>query len=150
MSALFAFLHHLAAFALVGALAVEFALIRGELTVGRARSLQIADVVIGASAGARAGGWIRARLLLRERGGVLLSQRAVHREGERVRARRAAVDLSHDRVSFVVEVPEAGTGSERGAAQAADHPFHHSWELAGVVVLLLCAALMARGVGTFG
>jgi putative membrane protein len=50
MSTLFAFLHHLAAFTLVAALAVEFILIRMELTLATARRLIIADAVLGASA----------------------------------------------------------------------------------------------------
>jgi putative membrane protein len=51
MSTLFAFLHHLAAFTLVAALAVEFTLIRQELTLASARRLQIADMVLGIAAG---------------------------------------------------------------------------------------------------
>jgi putative membrane protein len=51
MIVLFAFLHHLAAFALVAALAVEFVLIRQELTLASARRLMIVDGVFGASAG---------------------------------------------------------------------------------------------------
>ena len=37
MSTLFAFLHHLCAFTLVSTVAIEFALIRGELTLSAAR-----------------------------------------------------------------------------------------------------------------
>jgi putative membrane protein len=52
MSTLFAFLHHLCAFTLVGALAIEFALIRSELTLASARRLQVTDLVLGMAAGA--------------------------------------------------------------------------------------------------
>jgi putative membrane protein len=52
MSTLFAFLHHLCAFTLVSAVAIEFTLIRQDLTVASARRLQITDIVLGASAGA--------------------------------------------------------------------------------------------------
>jgi putative membrane protein len=52
MSTLFAFLHHACAFTLVSAVAIEFALIRGELTLATARRLQITDIVFGISAGA--------------------------------------------------------------------------------------------------
>ena len=52
MSTLFAFLHHLCAFTLVAALAVEFTLIRQELTLASARRLQVTDMVLGISAGA--------------------------------------------------------------------------------------------------
>jgi putative membrane protein len=51
MPALFAILHHLAAFTLVAALAVEFVLIRGELTLASARKLMAADMIFGISAG---------------------------------------------------------------------------------------------------
>ena len=51
MPALFAFLHHVAAFALVAALAVEFVLVRDEITLQAARRLLLADLVLGASAG---------------------------------------------------------------------------------------------------
>src|SRR5262245_38561351 len=52
MTALMAFLHHAAAFTLVAALAAEFVLLRGDLTLERARQLLRADRLLGASAGA--------------------------------------------------------------------------------------------------
>jgi putative membrane protein len=52
MSTLFAFLHHLCAFTLVAALAIEFTLIRQELTVASARRLQVTDLVLGIAAAA--------------------------------------------------------------------------------------------------
>lgn len=51
MSTLFAFFHHVAAFTLVSALAVEFVLIRQDLTLAIARRLPIVDAVLGVSAG---------------------------------------------------------------------------------------------------
>jgi putative membrane protein len=50
MTVLFAFLHHVAAFTLVGALAVEFVLIKQDLTVTTARKLAVTDAVLGAAA----------------------------------------------------------------------------------------------------
>src|ERR1700738_2745153 len=52
MTTLFAFLHHLAAFTLVSAIAIEFALIRSELTLASARRLLMTDMVYGIAAGA--------------------------------------------------------------------------------------------------
>src|SRR3990172_579770 len=46
-----AFLHHIAAFTLVAALVAEFVLIRDELTVARARKIQLADMAFGIGAG---------------------------------------------------------------------------------------------------
>ena len=51
MSAFLAFLHHLAAFALVASLVVEFVVIRDELNARNARRLASADLVLGISAG---------------------------------------------------------------------------------------------------
>jgi putative membrane protein len=51
MSALFAFLHHISAFTLFAALVVEFVLIRSVLTVESARKIQVADMIFGISAG---------------------------------------------------------------------------------------------------
>jgi putative membrane protein len=51
LTPLFAFLHHLAAFTLVAALAVELVLLRGELTPTRTRQLMSVDRLYGISAG---------------------------------------------------------------------------------------------------
>ena len=47
MSSLFAFLHHVAAFALVAALTVEFVLLKDNLTVESATKLRLADLAFG-------------------------------------------------------------------------------------------------------
>ena len=51
MAALFAFLHHIAAFTLFAAIVVEFVLLRGTLTVESARKILRADMILGISAG---------------------------------------------------------------------------------------------------
>ena len=50
MATLFAFLHHLTAFTLVACVAVEFMLLRQELTPATARRLIATDAVLGISA----------------------------------------------------------------------------------------------------
>jgi putative membrane protein len=50
VSPFFAFLHHLAAFTLVAALAIEFVLIRQEVSRAGAIRLLVTDAVLGASA----------------------------------------------------------------------------------------------------
>jgi putative membrane protein len=50
MIVLAAFFHHLAAFTLVAALAIEFVLLRRELTLWSARSLQVVDLILGVAA----------------------------------------------------------------------------------------------------
>jgi putative membrane protein len=51
MAALFAFLHHVAAFTLFAAIVLEFVLLRGTLTVENARKILRADMILGISAG---------------------------------------------------------------------------------------------------
>src|SRR5262245_15501623 len=51
MAAFFAFLHHVSAFILFAALVVEFVLIRSTLTVESARKILLADMILGISAG---------------------------------------------------------------------------------------------------
>src|SRR5690242_6712358 len=52
MPAILAYLHHLAAFALVSLIVVELVLIRGDLTLQTARALRLADLAYGVSAAA--------------------------------------------------------------------------------------------------
>jgi putative membrane protein len=50
MSTLFAFLHHLCAFTLVSAIVIQLTLIRQELTLASAQKLQVTDRVLGIAA----------------------------------------------------------------------------------------------------
>ena len=52
MTTLFAFLHHLCAFTVVSTVAIEFVLVRQVLTLSSARTLQVIDIVYGVAAGA--------------------------------------------------------------------------------------------------
>src|SRR6201995_4789568 len=55
MTTLFAFLHHLCAFTLVAAVAIEVTLIKQELTLASARRLPVTGIVLGIGAGAPLG-----------------------------------------------------------------------------------------------
>jgi putative membrane protein len=150
LTPLFAFLHHLAAFTLVAALAVEFVLLRGELTATRARQILSADRLYGISAGlilvigfARVFHFEKgahyyfhsipfiAKLSLFAVVGLLsiyptlqfLKWRPALRQGQAP----LLADQTRRRVRMLVHL-----------------------ELAGVAVILLCAALMAKGVGFVG
>lgn len=150
MSAFFAFLHHLAAFAVVAALTGELVLVRSALTVETARRIVRFDAAYGISAMAlvvvgllrvfhfekgaayyfRSAPFI-AKLTLFAIVGLLsiyptrefLSWRKLLRQGQ-----IPVVDAERLRVIRTV--------------------IH--WELATVALILLLAALAARGIGTFG
>jgi putative membrane protein len=145
MTTLFAYLHHLCAFTLVGALAIEFALIRQELTVSSARSLQVTDLVLGVAAGLLfAVGLVRVFYL--EKG----PEYYWHSHAFLTKFVLFVI------VAFVSVIPTLEFLSWRGAIQAGQVPaiapskkklvtrIIHA-ELAAIVVIVLCAAIMARG-----
>ena len=147
MTILFAFLHHVAAFALVAALTVELVLLKGELSVYGARRLQIIDAVYGASAVVvLAVGLLRvfffekgadyyfysapflSKLGLFVAVGLLsIYPTVTYRRWGRALARGVVPSILADRLRTVIHL-----------------------QLGGVVLILLCAALMARGIGFFG
>jgi putative membrane protein len=147
MSALFAFLHHVAAFMLVAALVVEFVLIRDALTLDNARKLLLADLIFGASAGA-----VLVIGLLRvfffEKGAAYYFHSGPF-IAKLVLFGAIALLSIHPTVTFL----SWRTSVRQGQPPVVDErrirlirALIH-WELAGVVFLILCAALMAKGVG---
>jgi putative membrane protein len=145
MSTLFAFLHHLAAFTLVSALAVEFVLVRQDLTLANARRLPMVDLVLGASAGA---------LLI-----VGLMRVFYFEKGSHYYFSSYAF-LTKFSVFIIVAllsiVPTVEFLSWRKPAKAGKVPVVDAkrmrlvrslihGELAGIVVILLCASIMAHG-----
>jgi putative membrane protein len=150
MAAFLAFLHHLAAFSLAGAVAVQFVLIRSELSAANARRLSLADAVLGASAlVVLIVGLLR--VFYFEKGAsyyfhsvpfivklcvfVVVALASIYPTVQFASWRKALKKGS---------VPAVAPGKLR-AIRSVIH-----WELAGIVLILLCAALMARGMGHFG
>ena len=150
MSALFAFLHHLAAFGLVAAIALEFILINDELTIERARRLIRIDMIYGAAAASLLIiGLIRVMWL--EKGAAFYFHNAAF----------IAKLVLFLLVGLLSIYPTREFLSWRKVLQRGQRPFVEPSklrgirtvlriELAGVVLIILCAALMARGVGLWG
>lgn len=150
MSTLFAFLHHLFAFTLVGALAVEFILIgqvqgADALSAGVAKRLVKTDTVLGAAAG----------LLL----AVGLARVFFFEKGETYYFTSNAFLIKLTvfiAVAALSVIPTLEFLSWRDAVNVGKVPvvkpeklvlikkIIHG-ELAAVVIILLCAAIMARG-----
>jgi putative membrane protein len=147
MSAAFAFFHHVAAFALVAAVAIEFVLLRDPLTLERARRLQVVDAVLGVSAGV-----VLAVGLLRvfyfEKGAAyyfhnhaFLAKLALFVIVALLSIYPTMVFLSWRKALRQGQVPVLSAQQARRLRSL----IH--WELAGIALLILCAALMARGIG---
>jgi putative membrane protein len=150
MTSLFAFLHHVTAFTLVASLAIEFVLIRDELSLSSARKLQFADKVYGASAGALlAIGFLR--VMYFEKGPAyyfhsipFIAKLSLFVTIGLVSIYPTVEFLSWSKAVKQVQVPMVSMRKMRSIRTI----IH--WELVGVVLIVLCAALMARGVGYVG
>jgi len=145
MTVLFAFLHHVTAFTLVAAVAIEFVLLRGELTLWAARRLQVTDAVLG----------IAATVLLL----VGLSRVFWFEKGAAYYFHSHAFLTKFSLfiiVALLSIVPTLEFLSWRKATKAGKAPVVAAGklkrvrmilhiELAAVVLILLCAAIMAKG-----
>jgi putative membrane protein len=145
MTTLFAFLHHLCAFTLVAAVAIEFTLIRQELTLASARRLQVTDIVLGISAGA-----LLVIGLLRV---FFFEKGAEYYWHSHAFLAKFALFII---IGLLSIVPTLEFLSWRDAIAAGQAPVMDAAkrkrvtmiihiELAAIVVILLCAAIMARG-----
>ena len=150
MSALFAFLHHLAAFAVVAALAVELVLLGNALTTRSARRLQVIDAVYGVSAGVLLVIGLL-RVFYFEKGASYYFQSVPF-------IAKLTFFVAVGVLSIYPTVIYRGWAKSLKLGQApvvaADtirtmRAVIH-WQLVGVVLILLCAALMARGIGFVG
>lgn len=148
--ALAAFLHHVAAFGIVASLVVEFALLRAALTPRSARQIQLADLAFGIAAGVvLVVGFFR--VFYFEKGSAYYFHSAPFIAKVTIFAVVGIASI-YPTVQFLSwgkdlkqgKVPVVPEGKMR-TLRAIVH-----WELAGLVVMILCAALMARGVGFFG
>jgi putative membrane protein len=145
VAALAAFLHHAAAFTLVAAIAIEFVLLRGELTAASARQLRLVDAVLGAAAGIVLLVGL-ARVFYFEKGASYYGHNAFFIAKMALFALVAVASI-YPTLTFLgwrrSPLPAAGSAQLRLVRRL----IH--WELAGVLLILLCAALMARGTGQF-
>jgi putative membrane protein len=145
MTVLFAFLHHLTAFTLVACLAIELVLLRQELTLANARRLMVIDAVLGAAA----------TILL-----VVGLMRVFYFEkgpdyywSSHAFLTKFSVFIA---VAILSAIPTVEFLSWRKAVKAGQVPpvkpqklvmlrkLIHG-ELLGIVIILFCAALMAKG-----
>ena len=146
-SAIMAFLHHLAAFTLVGTLIYEHTAFRKDITFAEARRLQRMDLVYGISAGVvLIFGLLRVFYL--EKGAPFYAQNLFFWTKMAGFALVALLSiyptirfLSWNKFFAKNQVPEI---SDRDAARI---KLILRLELVAIAVILLSAALMARGVG---
>lgn len=146
MSSLFAFLHHVAVFALVAALVVEFALIKEPLTVSLARKLLVADMVFGMAAGAvLVVGFLR--VFYFEKGAAFYFTNVPFLLKLVLFAIVGVLSIWPTK-AFLSWRPALKAGRVPDSANLQSLRQIIQIELIALTALILCAALMARGVGS--
>ena len=137
-----AFLHHAAAFTLVAAIVVEFVVIRDELNMRNARRLARADLVVGVSAGVLLVVGLL-RVFYFEKGAAFYLHNSAF-IAKMVLFFAVALLSIYPTLKFL----SWRKGIDPAAVPTIRRILH--LELIGVVLILLFAALMARGIGFFG
>jgi len=141
VNAFMAFLHHVAAFTLVAALVVEFVLIRDPLTPALARRLARADMILGMSATVLAVVGLL-RVFYFEKGAAFYFHNAAF-----IAKLALFIAVALASIYPTVKFLRWRKALDPAAMPAIRRVLH--LELVGIVLILLCAALMARGLGQF-
>ena len=150
MSALFAFLHHLAAFALVSAVAVELVLVRSEMTATNARRLLTIDAIYGAAAGTIIiVGFLRVFFFEKGASYYFHSIPFIIKISLFAAVGLLSIYPTRHFLSWRQPLRQGSVPAfDAGKLQAIRRVIR--WELIALVGLILCAALMARGIGYVG
>jgi putative membrane protein len=147
MSALFAFLHHIAAFVLFAAMVIEFILLKDEMTLANARRLLRIDAIFGISAGIVLVVGIL-RVMFFEKGVDYYTHSVPFMAKITLFVAIGLLSI-YPTVRFMSWRPAVKQGKapavDAGTLRTLRTVLHV--ELTGVVVLILMAAMMARGVG---
>lgn len=150
MSSLMAFIHHFVAFTMIAAIAVELVLIRENLSLSIARKLLFADLVFGVSAaGSLMAGFIRVFYFEKGAGYYFTNIPFL--------AKLALLGL----IGYLSLRPTKEFLSWRTAMKRRQAPLVSEAkqrqlrdvllvQLAAATLLILCSALMAKGVGSVG
>jgi putative membrane protein len=150
VAALFAFLHHVAAFAFVAALVLELVLLKDDFSLRSVRKLLYTDTVVGAAAAiVLVVGLLRAFYF--EKGvayyfhsGTFIAKLSLFVLIALISIYPTVQFLSWRKATAQGQTPSVDADTVRKL-----RAFIHC-ELVLVVLLILCAALMARGIGYIG
>jgi putative membrane protein len=145
-----AFVHHLAAFTLVGALAVEVVLFKPPLTAAQALKIQRTDLIFGGAATVLLVVGLL-RVFYFEKGAAYYFSNAFFLTKLTLFIIAALISI-YPTVMFLSwskALKDGGT-PEMSTAQIRRARMCLMLELTAIVVIVLCAPLIARGFGAFG
>ena len=147
MSTLFAFLHHIAAFALFATLTLEFVLIKSQFSLENARRLVVADMIYGLAAGLIIVVGLL-RIFFFEKGAYFYFHSVPFITKLVLFVIVGLLSIYPTRVflSWRPALKKGDTPTLDGGTLAKIQRVLHL-ELVGIVFIILCAAMAARGVG---
>jgi putative membrane protein len=150
LPAIMAFLHHLAAFTVVSCLVAEIVLLKPPLSVAQARRIQRTDVLFGISSGVVLAVGVLRMLYFEKGAGYYLSDAFFLTKF--VAFMLAGFISIYPTVLFQSwsKALKQGIAPDIPAAQLRRARMCLMWETTAIVVILFCAAFMARGLGYFG
>jgi putative membrane protein len=150
LPAFMAFLHHLCAFTVVGALVAEVVLFKPPLTVVQARRLQRTDSIFGLSAGGLLVVGLLRVIFFEKGAGYYFSDAFFLTKFVAFVA--AGLISIYPTVLFLSwrKALQQGLVPEMSATQVRRARLCLMLEMTAIVVILFCAPLMARGFGYFG
>ena len=150
MSPFFAFLHHLAAFTVVAALVIELVLTKDDIVVKNARKILLADLAFGVSAGVvLVVGLLRVVYFEKSTFYYFHSVPFVAKLSLFLTVGLLSIYPTSEFFSWRTSVKQGQAPTVTDRKMRAIRSII-LWELAGVVLIILCAALMAKGVGYLG
>jgi len=147
---LFAFAHHLAAFVLFAALFMELVFIKGELTLWSARKIVLYDMIYGIAAGVViAAGLVRVVYFEKGAHYYVHSAAFLAKIGLVALVGLAAIYPTREFLSWRAGLKRGDLPTLEPLKRRRIATIIHA-ELTGVALVILCAVLMAKGVGYFG
>jgi putative membrane protein len=149
MSPMLAFLHHLAAFTLVGALVIELVLTKDSIVAKNARRLVLADLAFGVSAGVvLVAGLLRVLYFEKGASYYFHSVPFVAKVSFFFTVGLLSIYPTAEFLSWRKSLKQGQAPSVTDRKLNAIRSVIH-WELAAIVLIILCATLMAKGIGFF-
>ena len=149
-SALVAFVHHLAAFAITAALALELVTLRGDLSVEKARRLINVDAVYGIAAttlivvGTARVAWFEKGSAYYLHSAPFIAKMILFAAIGLLSIKPTLTFLSWRKTLADNRVPVLAADAQRSLRRIVH------LELGLLALVILCAALMAKGIGFFG
>jgi putative membrane protein len=147
LAALFAFLHHIAAFTLVSAVVTEFLVIRDEVSLKNARRLLTADLILGIAAATLLVVGVL-RVLYFEKGADYYTHSTtfIAKVSLFLAVALLSIHPTREFLSWRKLVRQGKTPViEARKIKSIRRVIH--LELAGIAAIIFCAALMAKGIG---